>query len=163
MREDSIYQLPGSSSIADMYKGIYCLVLRNNPCTVEIGALGPLSFRRGWQVYTGSAQGPGGLSRVSRHIRVKRDGIRSPRWHIDYLLVHPAFELVSVACAATNDHEDECRISRILTINPVPDFGCSDCSCISHLGYFKTNPEKEIKSAFSRAALHVTITTLNIS
>ena len=146
-----------------MHKGIYCLVLRNVSCTVEIGALGPLPFAPGWHVYTGSAQGPGGLTRVSRHIRVKREGIPSPRWHIDYLLMHPAFDLISVACAPTKDGLDECRISGLLTARPVPGFGCSDCSCRSHLGYFLTNPEKTIKSAFSQAGLAVTITTLNIS
>jgi Uri superfamily endonuclease len=146
-----------------MYKGIYCLVLRNTSCTVEVGALGPLPFAQGWYVYTGSAQGPGGLVRVSRHIRVKREGIRSPRWHIDYLLIHPSFDLVSVACAQTTNHDDECRISELLTVTPIPDFGCSDCSCRSHLGYFRINPEKAIKSAFSHAGLNVTITTLKIS
>lgn len=146
-----------------MDKGVYCLVLRNSNCTVEVGALGPLPFARGWYVYTGSAQGPGGLARVSRHIRVKREGVRSPRWHIDYLLMHPAFYLISVACAPTQDHTDECRISALLTGAPIPAFGCSDCSCRSHLGYFRTNPEKAIKSAFSHAGLNVTITTLNIS
>ncbi len=146
-----------------MHKGIYCLVLRNVFCTVEVGALGPVHFARGWHVYTGSAQGPGGLSRVSRHIRVKREGIRSPRWHIDYLLMNPGFELISVACAPTQDHENECRIAGLLTVKPITDFGCSDCSCRSHLGYFKTNPEKAIKSAFFRTGISVTITTLNIS
>lgn len=146
-----------------MYKGIYCLVLRNVSCTVDVGALGPLHFARGWHVYTGSAQGPGGLARVSRHIRVKREGIRSPRWHIDYLLVHPGFELVSVACAPTQDHENECRIAGLLTIAPINDFGSSDCSCRSHLGYFRTNPENEITSAFSHIDLTVSITKLNIS
>ena len=146
-----------------MHKGVYCLVLRNRSCTVEVGALGPLPFARGWYVYTGSAQGPGGLARVSRHIRVKRAGIRSPRWHIDYLLVHPAFDLISVACAPTADHKDECRISGLLTLTPIPGFGCSDCSCRSHLGYFGTNPKNAIQSAFSRVGLHATITTLNIS
>jgi Uri superfamily endonuclease len=94
---------------------------------------------------------------------VKREGIRSPHWHIDYLLVHPAFDLISVACAPSLDRDDECRISGLLTMTPIPDFGCSDCSCRSHLGYFETNPEKTITSAFSRAGLDVTITTLNIS
>ena len=146
-----------------MDKGVYCLVLRNSNCTVEVGALGPLPFARGWYVYTGSAQGPGGLARVSRHIRVKREGVRSPQWHIDYLLMHPAFDLISVACAPTQDPADECRISGLLTGAPIPAFGCSDCSCRSHLGYFRTNPEKAIKSAFSHVGLNVTITTLNIS
>jgi Uri superfamily endonuclease len=146
-----------------MHKGIYCLVLQNRSCIVEVGALGPLPFAHGWHVYTGSAQGPGGLARVSRHIRVQREGIRSPHWHIDYLLVHPAFCLISVACAPTADHEDECRIAGHLTMTPVPGFGCSDCSCRSHLGHFGTHPKKAIKSTFSHAGLDVTITTLNIS
>lgn len=163
MTENSISPLPVSSWTADMHKGIYCLVLQNVDCTVKVGALGLLPFASGWHVYTGSAQGPGGLARVSRHIRVKQEGVRSPRWHIDYLLMNPAFKLVSAACGPTMDHADECRISGLLTGIPVPGFGCSDCSCRSHLGYFKTNPEKTIKSAFFRTGISVTITTLNIS
>lgn len=146
-----------------MHKGVYCLVLQNRSCIAEVGALGPVKFARGWHVYVGSAQGPGGLARVSRHIRVKREGIESPHWHIDYLLAHPAFHLVSVACAFTADPAAECLLSGLLTMTPVPGFGCSDCTCRSHLGYFGTHPKNAIASAFTRACLAVTITTLNIS
>ena len=146
-----------------MYKGVYCLVFRNGCCTVEVGSLGEVTFPSGWHVYTGSAQGPGGLARVARHIRVKREGIRSPHWHVDYLLVQPGFRLSAVACAPTTAQSDECRISRLLARDPVPGFGCNDCRCRSHLAYFKWNPEKEIKSAFLHAGLDVTITRLNIS
>ncbi|HPH34720.1 MAG TPA: GIY-YIG nuclease family protein [Methanoregulaceae archaeon] len=146
-----------------MHKGVYCLVFRNISCTVEVGALGQVAFFRGWHVYTGSAQGQGGLARVARHIRVKREGIRSPHWHIDHLLVHPEFRLSAVACALTTVKTDECRIAGLLARDPVPGFGCSDCHCRSHLAYFKSNPEKRIRSAFSKTGLDVTITTLNIS
>ncbi|MDD1710030.1 MAG: GIY-YIG nuclease family protein [Methanoregulaceae archaeon] len=145
-----------------MDKGVYCLVFHNHCCSLKIGSLGQVTFPQGWHVYTGSAQGPGGLARISRHIRVKREGIRSPHWHVDYLLVHPGFELISVACAQTSEQSDECRISGLLTHDPVPGFGCSDCRCRSHLAYFEVNPEKEIILAFSQAGLDVTITTLNI-
>jgi Uri superfamily endonuclease len=77
--------------------------------------------------------------------------------------MHPGFDLISVACAHTQDHDNECRIAGLLTIAPINDFGCSDCACRSHLGYFRTNPENEIKSAFSHIGLTLSITKLNIS
>ena len=144
-----------------MDKGTYCLILRNRRCRVVVGALGPISFRGGWHVYVGSAQGTGGFSRVRRHVRVANEGTGSPRWHIDYLLVHPAFSLVGVACAATTDRESECTIARLLDGVPVPGFGCSDCRCSSHLLYFTSNPERIVISTFSSLELSASIKTIN--
>ena len=69
-----------------MEKGVYCLVLFHGPCTIRVGALGDLAFPGGWHVYTGSAQGPGGLKRVQRHISIAASRRQTKRWHIDYLL-----------------------------------------------------------------------------
>jgi Uri superfamily endonuclease len=146
-----------------MDKGIYCLILRNRGCRVKVGALGTLLFPEGWHVYVGSAQGTAGLSRVTRHIRVAAGKPCSPRWHIDYLLLHPGFSLAAVACAITGDRESECAIARHLAGVPVPGFGCSDCRCPAHLFYFPSNPEKVIITTFSSQDLSATIKTINKS
>ena len=146
-----------------MYNGVYCLILENEPCGIVIGARGLIEFSGGWHVYCGSAQGPGGLSRVTRHVRVTREGMHRPRWHIDYLLVHPYFRLRSVVCAPANNRETECRLAGIVTTQPVSGFGCSDCACRSHLGYFESNPENDVVSAFYSLGLTATIKTINIS
>jgi len=144
-----------------MDRGTYCLILRNRRCGVKVGAIDAISFPEGWHVYVGSAQGAGGLFRVRRHIRVAFEGISAPRWHIDYLLGHPAFSLVAVACAVTADRESECTIARRMGGVPVPGFGCSDCRCFSHLFYFTSNPEKAVISTFSSLGLSASIKTIN--
>jgi Uri superfamily endonuclease len=146
-----------------MDSGTYCLILRNRRCVVKVGAIDTISFPEGWHVYVGSAQGTAGLSRVKRHIRVASRGITAPRWHIDYLLVHPAFSLVAVACATTVDRESECTVAHRLGGAPVPGFGCSDCRCPSHLFYFTSNPEKTVISTFSTLDLSASIKTINKS
>ena len=146
-----------------MYSGVYCLILENNPCSISVGAQGAITFVGGWHVYCGSARGPGGLSRVSRHIRVSRDGTAHPRWHIDYLLAHQEFRLRSAVCAPALSRETECRLAGIVTTHPVSGFGCSDCRCRSHLGYFESNPENDVVSAFHSLGLTATIKTINIS
>jgi Uri superfamily endonuclease len=147
----------------DMVSGTYCLVLRNRQCSTRVGALGVLDFSEGWHVYVGSAQGAAGLSRVARHIRVAGKGTASPRWHIDYLLVHPEFSLAAAVCAVTGDRESECAVARILGGVPVPGFGCSDCRCASHLFYFSSNPENDIISTLSSLGLSASIKTINKS
>ena len=84
-----------------MEKGVYCLVLFHKACTIRVGALGDLTFPRGWHVYTGSAQGQGGLIRVQRHVRLAVSKNQTKHWHIDYLLGDPGFILLSVLCACT--------------------------------------------------------------
>jgi Uri superfamily endonuclease len=146
-----------------MDRGTYCLILHNRRCRVKVGAMSTISFPEGWHVYVGSAQGTAGLSRVKRHIRVASGGITAPRWHIDYLLVHPAFSLVAVACAITGNRESECIVARCLGGVPVPGFGCGDCRCSSHLFYFMSNPEKIVISTFSTLDLSASIKTINKS
>lgn len=154
---------PVSFSAWHMYKGTYCLILRTQGCTLTVGSLGTVTFPRGWYVYVGSAQGPGGLSRVRRHIRVAAQGNASPRWHIDYLLLLPEITLAAVACAESDDRQIECLLAAALGGEPVTDFGSSDCSCRSHLFYFDSNPEKKVISAFLSVNLSATIKTINNS
>ncbi|MDD1719102.1 MAG: GIY-YIG nuclease family protein [Methanoregulaceae archaeon] len=143
-----------------MYKGIYCLFLRNSSCTVTIGALGPVRFDAGWHVYIGSALGPGGLARVRRHLRYSGGEGGRPRWHIDYLLRHPSFAPGCTCCAGTNETL-ECRIAESVGGTPVPRFGSSDCDCRSHLFHFQEFPKDRIESAFRSLGLVPIITMLN--
>ena len=142
-----------------MDKGIYCLVLRNEACTVTTGALGPLAFAAGFHVYAGSAQGSGGLQRVQRHMLLAQDRDRRPKWHIDHLLTSDSFRLVAAICAPTKQ-KLECRLAGALPGSPVPHFGCSDCSCSSHLFFTPDDPQDKILVAFERLGLVPVITTL---
>ena len=143
-----------------MDKGIYCLVLRNPECTVDVGALGAQAFAAGFHVYVGSAQGSGGLQRVRRHILLAQDRDRRPKWHIDYLLTNNNFSLTSVICART-EQKFECRLAGTLPGSPVPHFGCSDCSCSSHLFHNHDNPRDGIRIVFRKLGLAPAIKTLN--
>ncbi|MFB6126178.1 MAG: DUF123 domain-containing protein [Halolamina sp.] len=99
--------------------------------TVEVGALGELRFPAGGYAYTGSALGSGGFARVARHRRVA-DGDHDVRhWHVDYVLGHPATDLVGVEVVGGADVE--CRVARSLPAGPHEGFGASDCGCHSHL------------------------------
>lgn len=122
-----------------MHKGIYCLVLKNTSCALEVGSLGVISFRQGFHVYVGSALGPGGLARVTRHIRCARDGCEHPHWHIDYLLDSEHFVLARVHCFPTNKRM-ECCLASILPGDAVRGFGCGDCHCTSHLFSYTRDP-----------------------
>ena len=145
-----------------MDKGVYCLVLENAPCRVKVGALGFVNFSGGWHVYVGSAGGSGGLLRVIRHIRYSRHPTHMPRWHIDYLLAHPAFSLASVLCAPS-EQDMECRLAGEMPGVPVSGFGCSDCRCQSHLFFFDHQPEHDLSAVFENLELGVSIKNIKKS
>ena len=142
-----------------MDKGIYCLVFRNPCCTIRIGALGTLTFRAGWHIYVGSALGSGGLQRLERHISLTRLHDKQPKWHVDYLLISPDFYLVYAVHSVTGDRL-ECQLVRELNKAGIPKFGCSDCSCTSHLLYRQGDPKQEILAAFCGLQLDPVITTI---
>jgi Uri superfamily endonuclease len=143
-----------------MEKGVYCLVLFHGPCTIRVGALGYLAFPGGWHVYTGSAQGTGGLKRVQRHISLAASRRQTKRWHIDYLLGYEGVTLLSTICARTA-LLIECELANAIGGVPVRGFGCSDCHCGSHLFYFDTDPVSSIISAMVSAGLDPVIATIN--
>jgi Uri superfamily endonuclease len=142
-----------------MDKGIYCLVFRNPACTIGIGALGSVAFRKGWHIYVGSALGSGGLARLGRHIGLSRSKDRRPKWHIDYLSVSDQFTLSYTVHTLTEDRL-ECRLAETLGEPSVPAFGCSDCRCLSHLFYRNADPHDEIIGAFNRLGLVAITTTI---
>src|SRR5512138_3437912 len=130
-----------------MDKGIYCLVFKNPSCTVRVGALGEIAFRRGWHIYVGSALGSGGLARLERHIALSRSKDRPPKWHVDWLSASPSFSL-RLGVFAITEERLECRLVEALGGEHIPGFGCSDCGCGSHLFYRHANPLREIRGAF---------------
>jgi Uri superfamily endonuclease len=142
-----------------MDKGVYCLVFENHECTVRVGALGTLAFLTGWHIYVGSALGSGGLKRLGRHISLAQLHDRQPKWHVDYLLTNPGFSLVYAVYAVTADHL-ECQLARELNEGGIPKFGCSDCSCTSHLLYRQVDQKQEILAAFRELQLDPVIKTI---
>lgn len=117
-------------------KGIYTLILEvKTPIRIEVGSLGAILFRKGAYAYVGSARGPGGLSRVGRHVEVARGRNQTRKWHIDYLLPHAS--VVAVVVSPTEE-DLECGVARRLgeIARPVPGFGSSDCPCDSHLFFY---------------------------
>ncbi|MBE0522366.1 MAG: GIY-YIG nuclease family protein [Candidatus Methanoperedenaceae archaeon] len=120
-------------------KGVYVLLMKlNNDTTITIGKLGTFLFKKGFYAYTGSALGTGGFRRVTRHFNVAKGENTTRRWHIDYLLHH-----LEVICAVTVPTGDdlECQLSTELAavMCGIPGFGCSDCSCPSHLFFSDTD------------------------
>jgi Uri superfamily endonuclease len=142
-----------------MDKGIYCLVFKNPACTVRVGALGEIAFRRGWHVYTGSALGSGGLARLERHVALSRDRDKRPKWHVDYLSTSPSFSLRYTVHALTEERL-ECRLAEAIGGEDVPGFGCSDCSCASHLFCRRADPVREVEAAFCSLGLAAGTKTL---
>jgi len=146
-----------------MDKGIYCLVLKNPVCTVRVGALGPLAFAAGWHCYIGSALGSGGLVRLERHLHLAEHRDKQPKWHIDYLLTDPRFR-VAYAVSAPTIERLECRLAAALARGEtgVEQFGCSDCTCPSHLLYRSRDPKDKIVSVFIGLGLTPGIKTIII-
>ena len=120
--------------------GTYILVLKSDrERTITIGKLGKYLFPPGFYAYAGSAFGPGGLkSRIGRHMKKTK----KCRWHIDYLraCIDP-YEV----WFDHHQEKQECVWLRLLCSLegarvPCEGFGSSDCSCPSHLVYFKNKP-----------------------
>ncbi|MEI6797289.1 MAG: DUF123 domain-containing protein [Methanomassiliicoccales archaeon] len=108
-------------------RGSYALVVvLEERRVVETGALGSLDLEAGTYIYCGSAVG-GLEQRLGRHFRSEK----KVHWHIDRLL-----EAGKPMGALLFDGQDrECEAAAFLADKgrPVSGFGCSDCSCTSHL------------------------------
>jgi len=123
------------TAAAEKNSGIYMISIQMEECTLSVGALGNRTFRKGWYIYTGSAM-KNLKSRVSRHLGKRKN----KRWHVDYLTAaalktkdFPIYTEKDLECSLAADVEK-------ISDDRVDGFGCSDCSCPSHLFYFKDNP-----------------------
>jgi Uri superfamily endonuclease len=111
-------------------KGIYALLLfLDTDLSIYVGALGKISFTRGAYVYVGSAQN-NLEKRVARHMRKEKKLF----WHIDYFLDSGAARILKVFYKRGGKAE-ECVLANEIAKrgDPIKGFGCSDCSCTSHL------------------------------
>lgn len=103
----------------------------NRSVTITVGRLGKFQFPAGHYIYTGSAK-RNLEARIQRHLSKHK----KLRWHIDYLRVHPAAQVIrverSVKAECSWNQETDGKIV-------VPRFGASDCraGCGSHLKYLE--------------------------
>lgn len=101
------------------------------PARVRVGALGTFDFPAGRYLYTGSAR-RGLEARIARHLAPA--AAKRLRWHIDWLLAHPAARVLRVR----RSRLPECALNRRAGGDVVaPGFGAGDCraGCGSHLRY----------------------------
>jgi Uri superfamily endonuclease len=109
--------------------GTYVLILTlDHDQPITVGALGTITFTQGTYAYVGSANGPGGFTRIKRHQRIATGDHDTQHWHIDYLLPH-----ATITDIYTTEEAIECKTAQALHGTPIPDFGSSDCTCTSHL------------------------------
>lgn len=124
-------------------KGTYCLVIElNRDSQISVGKLGRIHYKRGYYVYVGSALNSL-KSRLKRHLSSDKKIF----WHVDYLLDDSNAEIVEIVFAVDNGRW-ECKLGDMICAEAddrVPNFGCSDCKCRSHLFYFQ-ELDKSIKT-----------------
>jgi Uri superfamily endonuclease len=109
-------------------KGIYVLLIEvDAPKEILIGKKRRFIFQKGFYGYVGSALS-GLEKRLGRHL----SSAKRLHWHIDHLL--NTAKIRSIICAETGERK-ECLAARALSrrLPPVAGFGCSDCTCRSHL------------------------------
>lgn len=129
---------------AKKIKGIYVLfIFVKRDIFIKVGALGKIKFRQGIYAYVGSAQN-GLKGRITRHLRKKKRKF----WHIDYLLEQKDSSIEEVFYHQA-PKKKECRIAEIFSKlgQSTRGFGCSDCSCPSHLFKVENDPEVFFGSA----------------
>lgn len=120
--------------------GTYLLCIRlREPVDTVVGSLGAVSFPAGWYLYVGSALGPGGFSRVSRHRELARGERTTVHWHIDHLLTVELSRLSGTYYFP--DMAVECATACRFDGEVVTGFGATDCRCSSHLAYFSGRSE----------------------
>ena len=144
-------------------KGTYVLIIENHVDTeLEIGKIGRIAFKKGFYAYVGSALG-GLEQRIGRHLRALGNN-KKLHWHIDYLLASPAVELKEVVYTEMEERK-ECEIAAYIShhLAAVARFGCTDCSCSSHL-FFSANVAELracVYSSFHSAGAHFRATKIN--
>lgn len=132
-------------------RGCYCLIIKlDEDSMIKIGKrLGKIQFKKGHYVYVGSAMNSL-TSRIRRHL----SSDKKLHWHIDYLLEHSE---INEVIFNVSEKKVECELSQYLASKAcgIPNFGCSDCKCESHLYFFKTKKEaiECVKEAYDSIAV----------
>ena len=117
-------------------RGSYLLVLRfRDKRFIEIGKLGKIMIHEGYYIYVGSA-----MSNLTARIKRHRQKRKKMHWHIDYLS-RAADEFLSIPIRSSQ--RQECEIAHALSSimkQGASGFGSSDCRCVTHLFWDKSNP-----------------------
>jgi sugar fermentation stimulation protein A len=117
-------------------QGSYLLILNlRKRQKIHVGALGRVSFGKGFYIYVGSA-----MANLSKRMERHKGLRKRHRWHIDEL--RAVAEIHSVS-AIRSSVRLECEIAEALSeISEwtIPEFGSSDCSCETHLFGFERDP-----------------------
>lgn len=138
-------------------KGTYCLIINiKKDVKIKIGkVLGEIEFNRGCYLYVGSAMNSL-EKRVQRHL----NNNKKKHWHIDYLLLNDSSNVENVI-VNISDKKIECELANLISKNEkvIPQFGCSDCNCQSHLIYFENTKiaKEKIEKAFEKLNLELTV------
>ncbi len=131
-------------------KGIYVLILRlDADKDITIGKLGLCHFKKGFYAYAGSARGTGGIKRVRRHFDVAVGKNITRKWHIDHLLPHT--EVICALFLPTGEAL-ECKAAASLKFEEIHGFGCSDCTCRTHLFFSQGDFTHEITRTLNSLA-----------
>jgi Uri superfamily endonuclease len=130
-----------------MTKGTYCLVMKlDEDRDIEIGKRPAVNFPAGFYCYVGSAMNSL-EKRICRHMSQEK----RLHWHIDWFLEHARIVDVKriesqkrMECGLSHD------ISKLSDETPMKGFGSSDCSCRTHLHYFRKDPSRELERLVKR-------------
>ena len=121
-------------------KGAYVLIIYlNKDMRINIGKK-IIPFQKGFYCYIGSA-----LNNLEKRIARHKSKKKKKHWHIDYFLEYG--KIVDVIMIKSS-RKIECKVSKKVGKKAdsfVKGFGCSDCSCSSHLYYFVKKPIKVLK------------------
>ena len=135
-----VKDVTNSVNIPDV-RGTYCLIFHVDTIRFKVKSGRKFFLERGNYIYVGSAFGSGGIrTRVKRHLKRRK----KLHWHIDFITSHDSFEFIDLM--VFEDMRIECKIAQLLSLFlvPVDGFGCTDCSCSSHLFRLPDNTWHEI-------------------
>jgi len=117
-------------------RGSYLLILRlRNKEGINIGSLGKVRFKEGFYIYIGSA-----MANLTKRMERHRHLRKKHHWHIDELRAAAEFHAVLAIRSSTRL---ECEIAEAtagMAEWKIPGFGCTDCSCETHLFAMSKDP-----------------------
>jgi len=117
-------------------QGSYLLILKlEKNVSLRVGSLGQVLLKRGFYIYVGSA-----MANLTRRMERHRHLRKLHHWHIDELRAAANFHSVLAIRSSTRL---ECQIARAfseMALWSIPGFGCSDCSCDTHLFGLENDP-----------------------
>jgi sugar fermentation stimulation protein A len=117
-------------------RGSYLLILElKRKRQIPIGKLGRVFFKKGFYIYVGSA-----MANLSKRMERHRHLRKQHHWHIDDLRAVAEFDSV---LAIRSSVRLECEIAKTfseISAWKIPGFGCTDCTCETHLFGFENNP-----------------------